>query len=47
MSEEANKIIADAGSRMDKSLNDLSHQMAQIRSGRATPSLVEDIRVEI
>jgi ribosome recycling factor len=47
MSDEANKIIADAGSRMDKSLNDLSHQMAQIRSGRATPSLVEDIRVEI
>lgn len=47
MSDEANKIISDAGSRMDKSLNDLSHQMAQVRSGRATPSLVEDIRVEV
>lgn len=47
MSDEANKIIGDAKSRMQKSLDDLGHQMAQIRSGRATPSLVEDIRVEV
>ena len=47
MSDEANKIIGDAKSRMQKSLDDLSHHMAQIRSGRATPSLVEDIRVEV
>lgn len=46
MSDEANKIIGDAKNRMQKSLEDLGHQMAQIRSGRATPSLVEDIRVE-
>lgn len=47
MSDEANKIIGDAKNRMQKSLDDLGHQMAQIRSGRATPSLVEDIRVEV
>jgi len=47
MSDEANKIISDAKARMQKSLDDLSHHMAQIRSGRATPSLVEDIRVEV
>jgi len=47
MSDEANKIIGDAKSRMQKSFDDLGHQMAQIRSGRATPSLVEDIRVEV
>ncbi|HRP68833.1 MAG TPA: ribosome recycling factor [Turneriella sp.] len=32
---------------MQKTLDDLAHHMAQIRSGRATPSLVEDIRVEV
>lgn len=47
MSDDANKIINDAKSRMQKSVDDLAHQMAQIRSGRATPSLVEDIRVEV
>lgn len=47
MSDEANKIISDAKNRMQKSLDDLAHHMAQIRSGRATPSLVEDIRVEV
>ena len=47
MSEQANKIISDARTRMQKTLEDLSHQMSQIRSGRATPSLVEDIRVDV
>ncbi|MFO1527527.1 MAG: ribosome recycling factor [Turneriella sp.] len=47
MSDQANKIIGDARVRMQKSLEDLAHHMAQIRSGRATPSLVEDIRVEV
>lgn len=47
MSEQANKIISDARGRMQKTLEDLSHQMSQIRSGRATPSLVEDIRVDV
>ncbi|MBV6494041.1 MAG: Ribosome-recycling factor [Turneriella sp.] len=47
MSDEANKIISDARNRMQKTLDDLAHHMAQIRSGRATPSLVEDIRVEV
>lgn len=47
MSEQANKIITDARGRMQKTLEDLSHQMSQIRSGRATPSLVEDIRVDV
>ncbi len=47
MSDEANKIIGDAQTRMQKTLEGLSHHMAQIRSGRATPSLVEDIRVEV
>lgn len=47
MSDDANKIIGDSKNRMQKSLEDLGHQMAQIRSGRASPSLVEDIRVEV
>ncbi|MBS0618119.1 MAG: ribosome recycling factor [Spirochaetes bacterium] len=47
MSDDANKIIADARQRMQKSFDDLSHHMVQIRSGRATPSLVEDIRVDV
>lgn len=47
MSDQANKIVSDARQRMQKTLDDLSHQMAQIRSGRATPSLVEDIRVDV
>jgi ribosome recycling factor len=47
MSEAANKIIQETKERMQKSLDDLVHHMAQIRSGRATPSLVEDIRVEV
>ncbi|MCX7632517.1 MAG: ribosome recycling factor [Turneriella sp.] len=46
MSEEADKIISETRKRMQKSLDDLVHQMAQIRSGRASPSLVEDIKVE-
>lgn len=47
MSDQANKIISDGRARMQKTLEDLGHQMAQIRSGRATPSIVEDIRVDV
>lgn len=42
----ADKIIQGMLDRMKKSHEDLSHGMAQIRSGRATPALVEDIKVE-
>ncbi|MCS6985483.1 MAG: ribosome recycling factor [Leptospiraceae bacterium] len=39
-------IMSDCRERMGKSVQDLVHTLAQLRSGRATPALVEDIRVE-
>jgi len=46
MIDEAKKIMQDLQTRMQKTFDDLSHHLVQIRSGRATPSLVEDIRVD-
>lgn len=46
MNEEVELILEDMRERMEKSMNDLRHAFSQVRSGRATPGLVEDIRVE-
>lgn len=45
-SEVIELILSDCKERMGKSVQDLVHALAQIRSGRATPALVEDIKVE-
>ena len=41
-----NEILADAKSHMDKSLKAIQQEMASIRTGRATSSLLDTIRVE-
>lgn len=49
MKTEANslkEIDADARKRMDKALADLQHEMATIRTGRASISLLDHIRVD-
>lgn len=44
--EEVELIFSDAQERMNKSLGELQNHLSMLRSGRATPGLVEDIRVE-
>ena len=44
--EDVELIITDTEERMGKTIRELKHAYSQIRSGRATPGLVEDIRVE-
>jgi ribosome recycling factor len=41
-----NDIKAEAGERMEKSLEALSHNFNKIRTGRAHPSLLEGLKVE-
>lgn len=45
--EDADLILSDAEERMNKSLDDLYNAMSQIRSGRASTALVDDIKVEV
>ncbi len=40
------EILKDTDSRMQKAINALSQELATIRTGRATPALVEHIRVD-
>lgn len=44
--EDLQLIFSDTSDRMQKSVDDLAHSLSQIRSGRATPGLVDDIKVE-
>ncbi len=41
-----NEIVEDAKSGMEKSLSALDVAFKKIRTGRATPSLLESIRVD-
>ena len=41
-----NLILASTSQEFDKALNFLKQELAKIRTGRASPSLVEDIQVE-
>ena len=41
-----NHILWDAEKKMQKSIELLRHELANIRTGRATPALVEHIKVE-
>ena len=47
VNEKISAAISDTKERMKKSTDDLAHSLSQIRSGRATPALVEDIKVEV
>ncbi|MBZ2183550.1 MAG: ribosome recycling factor [Bryobacter sp.] len=40
------QVEANAKTRMDKVLADLSHSMASVRTGRANPSMLENVRVD-
>jgi hypothetical protein len=41
-----NEVIADAKDRMDKAIESLRHDLMTIRTGRASPALVEHLMVE-
>jgi len=41
-----NEIYKDAESRMKKSIEYLNHELSRIRTGRATPTLLDIIKVE-
>ena len=43
---ESQDILADATTRMDKAITHLRDELRGIRTGRATPALVENIRVD-
>ena len=40
------EILADAQTRMNKSIEALSHELAKIRTGRAHPSLLDHVTVD-
>ncbi len=42
----AKEIIRDAKSRMDKAIIALHHDLAKVRTGRATPSLLDSVMVD-
>jgi ribosome recycling factor len=42
----ADDILLDCEEQMDKALEHLKHELRAIRTGRATPALVENIRAE-
>lgn len=41
-----NEIIEDAGTRMNKSVESLRQELTKVRTGRANPSLLDQITVE-
>lgn len=44
--EEVNKSIAEAQAHMEKTLEHLDHELAKLRTGKASTSLVTDLQVE-
>ncbi len=40
------EIFADAQTRMDKTIDSLHHELAKVRTGRATPALLDTVRVD-
>ncbi|HEX4840608.1 MAG TPA: ribosome recycling factor [bacterium] len=41
-----NDVIADARSRMQKAIEAVRHEFASLRTGRASPTLLEQVRVD-
>jgi len=46
MSDSLEKILADAGSAMTKTISHLETELAKIRAGKANPSMLDGIMVE-
>ncbi|MBX3066519.1 MAG: ribosome recycling factor [Anaerolineae bacterium] len=46
MSEEVNEILKDAEHRMKSAINALEEELSGVRTGRASPALVEKLMVE-
>jgi len=44
--EDLELILIDASEHMDKSIEHLRHDLMAIRAGRATPSMLENVRVD-
>lgn len=44
--EDLELILEDASEHMDKSIEHLRHELMSIRAGRATPAMLENIRVD-
>ena len=42
----AEQVLSDIDSRMDRSLDAFKRDLAQLRTGRATPSLIENVSVD-
>lgn len=42
----ANQVIADAKEKMNKAISQLKKELATLRAGRATPSLLDKVQVE-
>jgi len=43
---DGKELISDAKRRMDKAIENLTHELAKIRTGRATPALLDSVKVE-
>ena len=43
----ADEVLMDAEDRMEKAISHLGDSLSGIRTGRATPGLVDSIRVEV
>ncbi len=46
MSEITNEYLADAKDRMDKSVESCRHELATVRTGRASPHLLDRVEVD-
>ncbi len=46
MAEMIDELLADAGTRMGKSVESTQHELATVRTGRASPALLERIVVD-
>jgi len=44
--EDLQLILEDASEHMDKTIEHLRHELMSIRAGRATPSMLENVRVD-
>src|SRR6266446_4553480 len=45
-SELIDELLADAGDRMSKSVESIRHEFGSVRTGRATPALLDRINVD-
>ncbi len=46
MTEMIDELLADAGERMSKSVDAMRHEFGSVRTGRATPALLDRISVD-